>query len=193
VAKRGDVRIREKEGFKCPWFCEHRSTREPKAVVCTLGTLNTVCGKAFSLLRFFVAVGQRNEVPPRTVANSDKKFSSHKTGANLSSSNPAPTPTTDHQLRAQNPARVRTKITWLIVIKNTAHIKPALTYAAATRCRPCPQDQNPSTGASTLLGAAGIPPHVQLRASLRRRPQPVLRKHLPPRSSVMLSSQERPS
>ena len=77
MAKRGDVWIREKEGFKCPWFCEHRATREPKAVVCTLGTLNTVCGKAFSLLRFFVAVGQRNEVPPRTVANSDKKFSQH--------------------------------------------------------------------------------------------------------------------
>src|SRR5271154_5221316 len=56
VAKRGDVGIREKEGFKCPWFCEHRATREPKAVVCTLGTLNTDCGEAFSLLRFFVAV-----------------------------------------------------------------------------------------------------------------------------------------
>src|SRR5277367_3502408 len=94
VAKRGDVRIREKEGFKCPWFCEHRSTREPKAVVCTLGTLNTDCGKAFSLLRFFVAVGQRNEVPPRTVANSDKKFSSHTTRASVRSSNPASTPTT---------------------------------------------------------------------------------------------------
>ena len=78
MAKRGDVGIREKEGFKCPWFCEHRATREPKAVVCTLGTLNTDCGKAFSLLRFFVAVvGQRNEVPPRTVANSDKKFSQY--------------------------------------------------------------------------------------------------------------------
>ena len=55
MAKRGDVRIREKEGFKCPWFCEHRATREPKAVACTLGTLKTDCGKAFSLLRFFVA------------------------------------------------------------------------------------------------------------------------------------------
>jgi hypothetical protein len=29
------------------------------------------------LLRFFVAVGPRNEVPPRTVANSDKKYSQH--------------------------------------------------------------------------------------------------------------------
>src|SRR6202042_2158644 len=75
---------------------EHRATREPKAVVCTLGTLNTDCGKAFSLLRFFVAEGPRNEVPPRTVANSDKKYSSHKTRANVSSSNPAPTPTAEH-------------------------------------------------------------------------------------------------
>src|SRR6202020_3660967 len=98
VAKRGDVRIREKEGFKCPWFCEHRSTWEPKAVVCTLGTLNTDCGEAFSLLRFFVAVGQRNEVPPRTVANSDKKFSQHKTRAKVSSSNPAPTQPNGHKL-----------------------------------------------------------------------------------------------
>ncbi len=102
VAKRGDVRIREKEGFKCPWFCEHRATREPKAVVCTLGTLNTGCGEAFSLLRFFVAVGQRNEVPPRTVANSDKKYSQHKTRANVSSSNPASTLTTA-PLRAPKP------------------------------------------------------------------------------------------
>jgi hypothetical protein len=43
------------------------------------------------LLRFFVAEGQRNEVPPRTVANSDKKFSQHKTRANVRSSNPAST------------------------------------------------------------------------------------------------------
>jgi hypothetical protein len=56
---------------------EHRSIREPKAVVCTLGTLITDCGKAFSLLRFFVAEGPRNEVPPSTVANSDKKYSQH--------------------------------------------------------------------------------------------------------------------
>jgi hypothetical protein len=74
-------------------------------VVCTLGTLNTDCGKAFSLLRFFVAVGQRNEVPPRTVANSDKKSSQHLTRANIRSSNPASTSTADHQPRAQNPAR----------------------------------------------------------------------------------------
>src|SRR5471032_2149418 len=88
-----------------------RAVREPKAVVCTLGTLNADCGKAFSLLRFFVAEGPRNEVPPRTVANSDKKIRSHITRANVRSSNPASTPTTDHQPRAQTPDRVRTQIT----------------------------------------------------------------------------------
>src|SRR6202042_1003954 len=80
---------------------EHRATREPKAVVCTLGTLNTDCGEAFSLLRFFVAVGQRNEVPPRTVANSDKKFSQQITRANVSSNNPALT--RDHRPSAPRP------------------------------------------------------------------------------------------
>src|SRR5471032_48853 len=85
---------------------EHRATREPKAVACTLGTLNTDCGEAFSLLRFFVAVGQRNEVPPRTVANSDKKFSSHTTRANVRSNNPAPTH--DHRGKHQPKTRVRT-------------------------------------------------------------------------------------
>ncbi len=84
--------------------CEHRATREPKAVVCTLGTLNTDCGEAFSLLRFFVAEGPRNEVPPRTVANSDKKFSSHTTRANVSSSNPESTPTTDHRPTKPRPS-----------------------------------------------------------------------------------------
>ena len=39
------------------------------------GHLRISGGEAFSLLRFFVAVGQRNEVPPRTVANSDKEIS----------------------------------------------------------------------------------------------------------------------
>ncbi len=120
VAKRGDVRIREKEGFNFPWFCEHRSTREPKAVVCTLGTLNTDCGEAFSLLRFFVAVGQRNEVPPRTVANSDKKYSQHTTRANVSSTTRRRPIPPDIEMKSRHGQ-------WLIVIKNLANIEPALT------------------------------------------------------------------
>jgi hypothetical protein len=55
------------------------------------------------LLRFFVAVGQRNEVPPRTVANSDKKDSQHITRSGLSSSNPASTPTTADSTPPKNP------------------------------------------------------------------------------------------
>jgi hypothetical protein len=76
------------------------------------------------LLRFFVAVGQRNEVPPRTVANSDKKYCQYITRANVSSSNPAPTPTTDHQPRAPHPDRVRTQrnLTVANSDKNTANI-----------------------------------------------------------------------
>jgi hypothetical protein len=57
------------------------------------GHLRVSGWKAFSLLRFFVAVGQRNEVPPRTVANSAKKISQDETREDLKSNNPAPTPT----------------------------------------------------------------------------------------------------
>jgi hypothetical protein len=64
----------------------------------------TDCGKAFSLLRFFFAVGKRNEVPPRTVANSDKKSSQHITRANVSSNNPAPT----HPTGIKTPVPTRT-------------------------------------------------------------------------------------
>jgi hypothetical protein len=39
------------------------------------GHLCALVWKAFSLLRFFFAVGKRNEVPPRTVANSAKENS----------------------------------------------------------------------------------------------------------------------
>ena len=39
------------------------------------GHLRISGGEAFSLLRFFFAVGKRNEVPPRTVANSAKEVS----------------------------------------------------------------------------------------------------------------------
>jgi len=62
-------------------------------LVARCGHLRISGGEAFSLLRFFVAVGQRNEVPPRTVANSDKENRKQETREGLSSSNPASTPT----------------------------------------------------------------------------------------------------
>jgi hypothetical protein len=67
------------------------------------------------LLRFFVAVGQRNEVPPRTVANSDKKYCQHITREGLSSSNPAPTQPNGHIPTCRHAQ-------WLKVLKNTADI-----------------------------------------------------------------------
>jgi hypothetical protein len=60
------------------------------------GHLCAFVWKAFSLLRFFVAVGQRNEVPPRTVANSAKEVSKNGTREGPNSSNPA---ATQHQPR----------------------------------------------------------------------------------------------
>ena len=63
-----------------------------KLVLARCGHFRISGGKAFSLLRFFVAVGQRNEVPPRTVANSAKENIQHITRSGLSSSNPASTP-----------------------------------------------------------------------------------------------------
>jgi hypothetical protein len=56
------------------------------------GHLCAVGGEAFSLLRFFFAVGKRNEVPPRTVAKSAKKISQDVTREDLGSNNPASTP-----------------------------------------------------------------------------------------------------
>jgi hypothetical protein len=49
------------------------------------------------LLRFFFAVGKRNEVPPRTVANSAKENSQKRTRETPKSSHPAPTP--DRQIQ----------------------------------------------------------------------------------------------
>ncbi|WP_218778179.1 hypothetical protein, partial [Caballeronia sordidicola] len=43
-------------------------------VIARSGHLRISGWEAFSLLRFFVAVGQRNEVPPRTVAKSAKEI-----------------------------------------------------------------------------------------------------------------------
>ena len=126
---------------------EHRSIREPKAVVCTLGTLNIDCWTAFSLLCFFVAEGPRNEVPPRTVANSDKKFSQHTARANVRSNNPALIP--DHRPSASRPApRVRTL---LPAVHRRERIspgreqKPIRTYPQPPDAGPVPLPSQPST------------------------------------------------
>ena len=85
----------EKEGFK------HRSVwRAPyylraKSWCLHAGdTSELAVERRFLCFCFFFAVGKRNEVPPRTVANSDKENSQLKHTPNPESSNPAQTPTT---------------------------------------------------------------------------------------------------
>ena len=55
-AKRVRVRIREKEGFNIRGSGEHRAFGAPMNQNCTLWTLRVARLKAFSLLRFFVAL-----------------------------------------------------------------------------------------------------------------------------------------
>ncbi len=65
-----------------------------KRGACTLGTLTRPWFESAFFASFLCRFGQRNDVPPRTVANSAKKYRKHKPREGLSSSNPAPTPTT---------------------------------------------------------------------------------------------------
>src|SRR5476651_2808942 len=61
---------------------------------CTLGQLTGPRSESVFFASFLCRFGQRNDVPPRTVANSDKEKSQLKQTTNTESSNPAPTPTT---------------------------------------------------------------------------------------------------
>ena len=60
---------------------------------CTLGQLMSPRFESVFFASFLCRFGQRNDVPPRTVANSDKENSSLKQTTKLSSNNPALTPT----------------------------------------------------------------------------------------------------
>src|ERR1700720_2601926 len=72
---------------------EHRAIRCQKLLACTLGTLTSRWLESAFFASFLCRFGQRNDVPPRTVANSDKENSSLKQTTKLSSNNPAMTPT----------------------------------------------------------------------------------------------------
>src|SRR5580704_15788214 len=94
-AKRVRVRIREKEGFKHPQVLRAPCYQVPKTFSLHARDTNSpIVERRFLCFCFFFAGGKRNEVPPRTVANSDKENSQHITTADLSSSNPALTSTT---------------------------------------------------------------------------------------------------
>ena len=69
-----------------------------KLGACTLGQLTSPRSESAFFASFLCRFGQRNDVPPRTVANSDKENSSLKQTTNPESSNPALTPTTTAEL-----------------------------------------------------------------------------------------------
>ena len=52
---------------------EHRAIRCQKLLACTLGTLTCRLFESAFFASFLCRFGQRNDVPPRTVANSDKE------------------------------------------------------------------------------------------------------------------------
>src|ERR1700694_3189477 len=90
---------------------EHRAIRCQKLLACTLGTLTCRWLESAFFASFLCRFGQRNDVPPRTVANSDKENSSHITTADPSSSNPPlPPPTRTGRPRRTPPPRVRTNL-----------------------------------------------------------------------------------
>ena len=60
---------------------------------CTLGQLMSPRSESVFFASFLCRFGQRNDVPPRTVANSDKEISQPKQTTNAESSNPALTQT----------------------------------------------------------------------------------------------------
>ena len=60
---------------------------------CTLGQLMSPRSESVFFASFLCRFGQRNDVPPRTVANSDKEKSQLKQTTNAESSNPAMTKT----------------------------------------------------------------------------------------------------
>src|SRR5471032_1070427 len=60
---------------------------------CTLGQLTSPRSESVFFASFLCRFGQRNDVPPRTVAKSDKEKSQLKQTTNAESSNPALTPT----------------------------------------------------------------------------------------------------
>ena len=62
---------------------------------CTLGQLTSPRSESVFFASFLCRFGQRNDVPPRTVANSDKEKIRLSQTTNAESSNPALTPTTN--------------------------------------------------------------------------------------------------
>jgi hypothetical protein len=89
------------------------------------GHLIQIVGRRFLCFVSLSPFGQRNEVPPRTVANSDKKYSQNRIRANVSSNNPAPTPTASGSTHLK--PRVRTQTPSTGASENTSASENPLT------------------------------------------------------------------
>src|ERR1700728_1441751 len=76
---------------------EHRAFGAPMNENCTLWTLRVARFKSVFFASFLCRFGQRNDVPPRTVANSDKEKIRITQTTNAESTNPALTPSANHR------------------------------------------------------------------------------------------------
>ena len=70
VAKRVGIRVRRKRGSHIRGSGEHRAFGAPMNRNCTLWTLRVVWFESVFFASFLCRFGQRNDAPPRAVANS---------------------------------------------------------------------------------------------------------------------------
>src|SRR5471032_2638778 len=95
VAKRVRTRVRRRRVSHILRSGEHCAFGAPMNRYCTLWTLRVAWFESVFFASFLCRFGQRNDVLPRTVANSDKEKIRHMQTANAESSNPALTPTSN--------------------------------------------------------------------------------------------------
>jgi hypothetical protein len=100
VAKRVGIGVRRRRVSHIRGSGEHRAFGAPMNRNCTLWTLRVARFESAFFASFLCRFGQRNDVPPRTVANSDKENIRLSQTTTAESTNPASTPTanpkTDH-------------------------------------------------------------------------------------------------
>src|SRR5579872_1819180 len=89
VAKRVGIRVRRKRVSHIRGSGEHRAFGAPMNRNCTLWTLRVAWFESVFFASFLCRFGQRNDVPPRTVANSDKEKIRLTQTTEAESSNPA--------------------------------------------------------------------------------------------------------
>src|SRR5471030_1048217 len=95
VAKRVGIRVRRRRVSHIRGSGEHRAFGVPMYENCTLWALTCPRSESVFFASFLCRFGQRNDVPPRTVANSDKEKIRLSQTVKAESSNPALTPTSN--------------------------------------------------------------------------------------------------